>query len=376
MTQKHLSRKILISKVLITSVVTAAISTSSINLPSWAIKTEKKNQSSKVLFASKSGDNSQTTRSLRGHIWSIASLAFTSDGKTLVSGSFDHTIKVWNLKTGKMVRTLDFHKDGVNSVVLTPDAKLLVSAGGAAQTNTDTKIKVWDLNQGKLVRTLKGHKMGVKSLLILPDGQTLISASYDKTIKVWNLRTGKLLRTLIGHKAWVKTLALSPDGKILASGGGSPAAKTDRKIRIWDLSTGKLLKTLTGNSYPINFLSFSNDGNTLISGNNRKIKLWDLNRSQVQNQFTVSQLGDISSITASPDKETLVITSLNGGIELWNLKTGKQVDTLVKAVENPQNFDRLYPSTTAFSPDGKTLAVGYGGAAELSNFSINLKVWK
>ncbi|MEM7725477.1 MAG: WD40 repeat domain-containing protein [Cyanobacteria bacterium P01_A01_bin.45] len=346
-----------------TSVFTATISISSINLSSWAQRTEK-NQSF------------PTIRNLRGHIWSIASLTFTADGKTLVSGSFDHTIKVWNLKTGKMIRTLDFHKDGVNCVVINPRTKQLISAGGAAQINTDTKIKVWNLEKGKLVRTLKGHGMGVKSLLVTPDGKTLISASYDKTVKLWDVKTGKLLRTLIGHQAWVKTLALSRDGKTLASGGGSLAKDTDTNIRIWDLSTGKLVKTLTGNSNAVNFLSFSKDGNTLISGGERHIKLWNLNTSILQSQFTVSKLGNITSITASPSKTNLVITTLNGGIELWDLQTGKQVNTLVQPLKNPQNFDRLYPSITAFSPDGKTIAVGYGGAADLSNFSINLRAWK
>ncbi len=120
-----------------------------------------------------------------------------------------------------LLLTLTDHADPVWSVAISPDGQTLVSG------SWDATIKAWELSTGKLVRTLTDHAGTVYSAAISPDGQTLVSGSKDKTIKVWELSTGKLVRTLTGHAAEVRSVAISPDGQILVSGS------VDKTIKVW-----------------------------------------------------------------------------------------------------------------------------------------------
>ncbi|WP_414550925.1 toll/interleukin-1 receptor domain-containing protein, partial [Anabaena sp. CCY 0017] len=138
------------------------------------------------------GDRSELN-SLEGHSGTVMSVSFSPDGKTLVSASYDKTIKLWNLDTGKEIRTLSGHTNTVRSVSFSPDGKTLVSG------SQDKTIKLWNLDTGKEIRTLSGHTNSVWSVSFSPDSKTLVSGSQDKTIKLWNLNTGKEIRTLSGH---------------------------------------------------------------------------------------------------------------------------------------------------------------------------------
>ncbi|MCA2689081.1 MAG: hypothetical protein IM467_09265, partial [Microcystis sp. M137S2] len=111
------------------------------------------------------------------------------DGKTLVSGSWDNTIKLWNVETGQEIRTLKGHDSVVSSVNFSPDGKTLVSSA-------DKTIKLWDVETGQEIRTLKGHDDSVYSVNFSSDGKTLVSGSEDNTIKLWNVETGQEILTL------------------------------------------------------------------------------------------------------------------------------------------------------------------------------------
>ncbi|MBD2452007.1 WD40 repeat domain-containing protein [Nostoc sp. FACHB-152] len=120
-----------------------------------------------------------TPRLLKGHSGKVNTLAISTDGKTLVSGGEDKTIKVWNLQTGELKRTFLGHTGKVNAVAISADSQIIASA------SNDKTVKIWDLNKGCLLRTLEGHTKVVRTVAISPDGQTIVSGSWDKTIKVW-----------------------------------------------------------------------------------------------------------------------------------------------------------------------------------------------
>ncbi|MEH2198225.1 WD40 repeat domain-containing protein, partial [Nostoc sp.] len=131
--------------------------------------------------------------------------------------------------------------------------------------------KLWDVSTGKAIKTLTGHSSSVNSVVFSPDGKTLASGSYDKTIKLWDVSTGKAIKTLTGHSGLVYSVVFNPDGKTLASGSD------DKTIKLWDVSTGKAIKTLTGHSSWVFSVVFSPDGKTLASGSDDKtVILWDL----------------------------------------------------------------------------------------------------
>ncbi|MEO1428236.1 MAG: WD40 repeat domain-containing protein [Cyanobacteria bacterium J06633_8] len=309
---------------------------------------------------------------LQGHIWTIETLDFSPDGQTLVSGSYDHTVKVWNLQNGKLIRTLDGHKDGVNDVLISPDGKLFFTGGGTAEPNTNKVIKVWDMKTKKLLRTLKGHTLGVTCLAITPDGKTLISGSYDKTIRLWDTQKGIRKSTLTGHSDPVLSIAITPDGKTLASGGGSLNSDSDKTVKLWNLETGELTSNIKGNKNVINFLGFTPDGKYLVNSTDPKINVWDLTSGKLVNSFSVSDIEGVTSVTLGNDSKSVVTTTLDGAVTMWDLITGKAMKTLVEASNNPQNYDQLYPTSTAFSPDGKTIAIGEGGGAYNSKFPIKI----
>ncbi len=278
--------------------------------------------------------------SFTGHSSFVNYLAISPDGQTLVSGSADKTIKIWNLATGKEIRTLKGHSSFVNYLVISPDGQTLVSG------SADKTIKVWNLANGQEINTLKGHDSSVNSLALSPDGQTLVSGSADKTIKVWNLATGKEIRTLNGHSNFINSLVISPDGQTLVS------ASADKTIKIWNLATGKEIRTLRGHSNFINALVISPDGQTLLSGSaDKTIKIWNLATGK-EVRTLKGHSSFVNYLAISADGETLVSASADKTIKFWQLSTGRVIRTLT----GPSKYINYF----AISSDWRTIATGSG----------------
>jgi WD40 repeat protein len=303
------------------------------------------------------GYNFTLAKSLTGHSESVDSVAISPDGQTLASGSFDKTIKIWDLRSGELRRTLQGHSESVDSVAISPDGQTLASG------SLDKTIKIWDLRSGELRRTLQGHSDWVSSVTISPDGRTLASGSEDKTIKIWDISSGKLRRTVTVDGYPIASVIISSDGKTLVSYGSD--------IKIWDLGSGKLHRTFTPpEEAPRKFTKFSSvaispDGKTLAAGTveeklrGKVIKIWDISSGKLHRTLTAHS-DWVHSIAISPDGRTLVSGSRDSTIKIWDLRSGELRRTLTGHSD--------WVNSVAISPDGKTLASG--------SLDKTIKIWR
>lgn len=273
-----------------------------------------------------------------GHSDTVNSVAFGPDGKTLASGSSDYTIKLWDVESGRELRTLTGHSSDVMSVAFSPDGKTLASG------SSDNTIMLWDVNTGKGLRTRFRNSSLVMSVAFSPEGKTLATGFQDSTIKLWDAQNGKKLLNLIGHSLPVTSIAFSPDGKTLASGS------SDNRIKLWDVKAGKELRTFSGHYSMISSVTFSPDGKILASGGwDNTIKLWDTESGKELRTFT-GHSSMISSVAFSPDGKILASASWDNTIKFWNLKDGKELRTY--------SGHSSAITSVAFNPNGKILASG------------------
>jgi WD40 repeat protein len=289
------------------------------------------------LFESSRTEKISIAKELRGHTSSVNCLAISPDGATLVSGSADNSIRLWNFATGKALKTLTGHTSYINAIAITPDGKTLVSG------SADSTIKLWDLISGKELKTLRGHQGFVNALEISPDGQFLASVSADKTIKLWDLATGITVRTLKGHDNYVNALVFSPDGRSLFSGGA------DNMIQQWEVSTGKEVRAFRGHTSYVNALAISTDGNTLISSSaDKTIKVWDLTSTAAEPRTLTGHTSFINAIALKPDGKTLISSSGDQTFKIWDLETD-QVKQTMTAYEKDINCFVVNPEWNAIA---------------------------
>ncbi|MEB3829932.1 serine/threonine-protein kinase [Phormidium sp. CCY1219] len=281
------------------------------------------------------------------------SMVISPDGQTLVTGSDNKTIKIWNLATGDLIHTLEGHVGRVNSVAISPDGQTLVSG------SDDKTIKIWNRETGDLIRTLEDHFGIVNSVAISADGQTLVSGSDDARIKVWNLETGDLIRSITNQGDYpvfnaVQFVAISPDGQTLVSGSSPPFVA----INIWDLATGDFIRTLEGTSSMSESIAISPDGQTLVIGTWSNIRIRNLASGHLIRTL-YDHSNEVNSVAISPDGQTLVSGSDDNTIKIWNLATGNLIRTL------EDRYSNVY--SVAISPDGQTLVGGIGDT---------IKIWR
>ena len=277
---------------------------------------------------------------LTGHTNAVYSVAWSPDGKTLASGSKDDSIRLWDVATQQHRHTLTGHGHSVHSVAWSPDGKILASG------SEDNTIRLWDVATQRHGPPLIGHKNAVYSVAWSPDGKTLASGSDDKTIRLWDVTTSQPLGPgLTGHTNAVYSLAWSPDGKTLASGGD------DNSIRLWEVATRRHKLTLTGHTGAVRNVAWSPDGTTLVSNSKDKtIRLWDVATGQPLGPPLAGHTDAVRSVGWSPDGTTLASSSDDKTIRLWDVTTQRHGPPLIG------HRNAVY--SVAWSPDGKTFASG------------------
>jgi WD40 repeat protein/SpoVK/Ycf46/Vps4 family AAA+-type ATPase len=274
-------------------------------------------------------------KTLQGHTNMVKSVTFSPDGTRIASGSFDHTIKLWDVATGTLLYTLPGHDGVILTVTWSPDGTLIASCGG------DHTNKIWDASTGELLRTLKGHTHWVISVQFSPDGQTLVSSSNDCTVRLWDTHTGQLLQTLQGHHHWVHGVAFSPDGQLIASGSD------DQTVKLWNAQTGKLLSTLWGYTNSVLSVRWSPDGQILASsGADYQVNLWSTKTGELLRTLP----GRVGAIAFSPDSQLIASGSDDQTAKLWLVEPGILLHTFEEHTQ--------WVLSIEFSPDGALIATG------------------
>jgi len=274
-------------------------------------------------------------RSFSAHTGVVFSVAFSPGGRLALSGSGDHTLKLWDAATGKELRSFSGHTGWVNSVAFSPDDLFVLSC------SKDRTLKLWEVATGKELRTFTGHTEQVNSIAFSPDGRSVLSGSRDKTLRLWDVATGKELRSFTGHTGQVASVAFSPDGTRLLSGSD------DHTLKLWDAASGQLLRSFEGHNDPVWAVAFSPDGRFALSGSfDNTMKLWDVDTGTELRSFN-GHASVVLSVSFSPDGRFALSGSDDSTLKLWDVATGGELRTF--------NGHASAVDSAAFSPDGHSV---------------------
>ena len=304
---------------------------------------------------------------LGGHTGGVTSVAFSSDGTLLASGSQDETVKLWAVATHTNIATLRGHTDGVWSVAFSPDGKMLASGAGdpGVRFPADNTVKLWDMETNANIATLEGHEGRVASVAFSPDGQILASGSDDETIKLWDVETNTNIATLEGHTDRVASVAFSPDGKMLASAGGT----FDETVKLWDVETNTNIATLEGHADGVASVAFSPDGKILASGvgdaffpeffpesSDNRVKLWDVASGEPIASLG-GHTGEVWSVAFSPDGTMLASAggTFDNTVKLWDVDSAEPTATLKGHTDVVSSVTFLFDGTRLAAKSGITI---------------------
>lgn len=319
--------------------------------------------------------NPQLLKNVAGHSNTVGSIAFSPDGKILASGSWDNTIILWNLATGKPIgEPLTGHSNSVTRVAFSPDGSILASG------SSDQTVILWDVSavlntsvpkSQHIDKFLAGHSKTVSSVVFSPDSKTLISGSYDGTIVIWDVATGQSLKKFVaGQSDLIRSLAISPDGRTFASASleiENLSILSPPMVTLWNYATGKPTKQIIltkkdfgGDGYSeygwseldsVYDVAFSPDGKILAAATSSgTIILWDRAKRRPTGQLLRGHI-TLAKLAFSPDSKTLASASYDGTIRFWDVTTAQSIGQPLRGHSGSVN-------SVAFSPDGKILASG------------------
>ena len=282
---------------------------------------------------------------LQGHTGEITDVAFSPNSLYALTGSTDHTARLWNISTGQEVFTLKGHADEVLSVAFSPDGNYILTTVWG-----DNRAKLWEVATGREVHSFNPSGLG-NGASFSPDGKYVLAAS-GETAELWEVSTGQEIFSLSGHSNEIYGTAFSPDGKYMLTGS------IDNTAILWDFSTGQEIYTIRGHSSSVRSVAFSPDGKYILTGSgDRTARLWDVATGMEVRSWR-GHFGRVWSAVFSSDGKYILTGSADGKAKLWNFAIAEEYTV---RGHNDEVFG------AAFSPDGKQILT--------SSLDLTAKIW-
>jgi tetratricopeptide (TPR) repeat protein len=195
----------------------------------------------------------------------ILAVAFSPDGRTVLTGSDDNTARLWDAATGRPLGPPMDHQGMVSAVAFSPDGRTVLTG------SDDNTARLWDAATGRPLGLPMDHQGVILAVAFRPDGRTVLTGSDDNTARLWDAATGRPLGLPMSHQGWVHSVAFSPDGKTVLTGS------SDKTARLWDAATGRPLGPPMDHQGMVSTVAFSPDGRTVLTGSSDKMaRLWDV----------------------------------------------------------------------------------------------------
>jgi WD40 repeat protein len=238
-------------------------------------------------------------------------VAFSPDGRMLATGST--FIKLFDLETGLQIRTLRRDSGILKALAFSPDGKTLISSG------LSQRIELWNVFTGKLISEFVTHAYAVNALAFGKDGKSFVSGDRGKTIQFWNADDTHATATFVQHHDWVNSLAISHNGAIAASGS------YDETIKLWNLHTKTEIATINAHS-PVFSVAFSPDEKLFICG-------WNWQTAEFMGVI-VGHADEVNSVAVNREGTIIASASADKTVRLWNSQTGEEIATLTGHTSN------------------------------------------
>jgi WD40 repeat protein len=272
-----------------------------------ALKTAYTAQADMALQQASAGDYGR--RLFLGHTTIVEGLAFSPDGRLALSGSRDHSARLWDVQTGQALRTLAGHTAGIESVAFSPD-------GQTALTSSDDKTaRLWDVHTGKELLSLACPEW-VGEAVFSPDGRYVFTASFDGTLQLWDLQQkGQEVRRF-QEAVGLVTMAISPDGQHVLTGN-----LITSELRLWESETGREVGRFIGATGGVHRVAFSPDGRYILAADaDAGLRCWDLHQPQAEPLLFSGHTNIVNGIKVSPNGRYVLSGSGDKTARLWNLK--------------------------------------------------------